>query len=48
MLGQANNQAPTARPAHKCAHTIFERTSTKSEVNSCLCSWPIKDDYIWR
>ncbi len=49
MLGQANNQALAIGLAQerKHAHITFKRTSTRSEVSSCSCSWSIKKDYNW-
>jgi hypothetical protein len=40
VLGRDNNQALYARPTQecRCARTTSEGTSTKNEVNSCLCN----------
>jgi hypothetical protein len=50
VLRQVNNQTPVVELAQewRCVHTTFEGASIKSEVNSCSCSWSIKEDCIWR
>ncbi len=47
VVGRVNNQAHALGPAHewKCAHMIFEGTSTKSEANSCSCGQFAKKTY---
>jgi hypothetical protein len=49
VLRQANNQAPVVGPAHEWrrARTKSKKTSITSEINSCSCSWSIKEDCIW-
>jgi len=48
VLGQVDNQALAIRHAQewKHAHTTFEKTSIKSQINSCSCNWSIKEDCI--
>jgi hypothetical protein len=50
VLQWANNQAHVAKLAQewRFAYETFEGVFAKSKVNVCLCSWSIKEDYIWR
>jgi hypothetical protein len=49
VFRRANNQAPVVGPTRERRHvrTTCEGTFVKSEVNICLCSWSIKENYIW-
>jgi hypothetical protein len=46
VLGWANNEALVIGPTHERRRVCItsEGTCTRSEVNSCSCSWSIKED----